>query len=112
MLMSTMMPQKEAPERTSTATKSQEEELQQIEADLQEEKLHSLRSRLDAMLGSLVMQQQTVSTPTGMSVASTPSTNSTILQKPPPVDHALLPGRIWVTDPCKFNLMLMTMMIF
>jgi len=105
-----MIPQKEAAERTSTATKSQEEELQQIEADLQEEKLHSLRNRLDAMLGNLVQPTQaaaaSVSTPSGMSVASTTtaSTNAstkatTIPQKPPPEDQVLLPGRIWVTDP-------------
>lgn len=97
------MSQKEAPERTSTATRSQEEELQQIEADLQEEKIYSLRSRLDAMLGTLV-QPPAGSTPSGMSVASattasTDSTRASIPQKPPPADQVLVPGRIWVTDP-------------
>ncbi|CAJ1927094.1 unnamed protein product [Cylindrotheca closterium] len=105
-MLFTMMPHQEAPERTNTATRSQEEELQQIEADLQEEKIHSLRNRLDAMLGSLVQQQP--SAPSGTSVASTITTASTtsstkrttaIPQKSPPADQTLLAGRIWVTDP-------------
>jgi hypothetical protein len=68
-------------ERTSTATKSEEEESQQIEADLQEEKIHALRNSIDSILGSLM--------PTSR------------FQKDQS-DSMLMPGRIWIIDPCKF----------
>lgn len=95
------VPQQKAPERASTATNSQEEELQQIEADLQEEKLHCLRNRLDAMLGSLVEQPSSApalnEAPSDSN--STVTTRTSVPQKPPPEDQVLLPDRIWVTDP-------------
>jgi len=111
MAMMSMVPQKEAPERTSTATNSQEEELQQIEADLQEEKLYSLRNRLDAMMGDLVQPSSAptlnesssastaTETETESETATATTTQPSIPQKPPPADQVLLPDRIWVTDP-------------
>jgi hypothetical protein len=92
--MSTLiMPQQQLPERTSTATNSQQEELKQIEDDLQQEKLHSLRSRLDSLIDTLA--PPTVATVT----QAAPATQSQELKSQP--EGLLLPGRVWVIDPCK-----------
>lgn len=87
------MPQQEPPERTSTATNSHQEESKQIEDDLQQEKLHSLRSRLDNLIGTLAPPN--VATATQAAPATQPQE-----QKPQP-KGLLLPGRVWVVDPCK-----------
>lgn len=104
-------------ERVSTITKSQQEELKQIEADLQEEKLYSLRNRLDNLLGSLVKSQpQPPVTPSivadveatdssmaestaSSTTSSTDTTHSSTTASSSQYKGLLLPGRVWVTDP-------------
>lgn len=101
--MSTLaIPMQHPHERTSTATKSQQEELQQIEADLQEEKLYSLRSRLDNLMGSLAQPNNAISIEPTLSTQPQDHPQKQGKERDP--RGLLLPGRVWVVDPCKLNL--------